>query len=202
MELHRRAHSRALLLLMGLCPTAAAAGTAWSGLGLALVTLAIFAVSDFLLFCLRETLPERGRWQVSLVLSGALSVAAGLALEAYAPGLYDAIGPYLPLSAVNCTLVELARGWTGIRPSLSEKTKLGIAFAAVLTVLGLLREFLGSGSLFGSRILPDDMEALAFFTKAPGALLTLALVVLCANALNWTPSSLRSDGEDGKGGAV
>ena len=183
--------SPALLVL--LCPAVAACTDAMSGLWMGISGVLVYAAAELVCRALRTILTGKARLPVLLVTAGTAAAVLSLLFAAYLPDIYSVIGPYLPLTAVFCLMLDLAEtGGMGM-PSLSGKIGLALGFTASLILFGLLREFLGAGTLLGVQVLPADMAAMGMFVRAPGAFLILAVLLMSANALGWTGKSSASD---------
>ncbi len=166
------------LFLLGTCPALAGCDSFWAGLLLGLSAVATFALTSAILYLLRGVVSGWGRVAALLTIAAALSGIAALLVEAYFPAQYASIGLYVPLTALQCVgLDRIASG-----KDASALCVPAVWYVAVLCVTGLLREFLGAGTLFGAQVLPDYMEAPAFFHGVPGAFLTLAFVLMGAKA--------------------
>ena len=175
-----RERLRSVLLLAALCPALAAASTAWSGLALGLLSAAVLLLSGLLWGLLRGDLPERARFLAGVLIAGALTAIAGALTHAFLPGVWDVIGPYFPLLAVQGVLLSAVCAEEG-GVSLSLGGMAGYALA--LFVTGMVREFLGAGSLFGCQLLGEGFAPIAAISGAPGAFLSLAFAGMILNAL-------------------
>jgi electron transport complex protein RnfE len=108
-----------------------------------------------------------------------------LLIEAYVPSLYDALGIYIPLIVVNCIILGRAEAYANknsVGLAAFDGIGMGIGFTIALTVVGFFRELIGAGSAFGYKLLPDSVEPIGIFVKAPGAFLVLAIVIMVLNA--------------------
>ena len=167
------------LFLLGMCPALAGCDGFWNGLLLGVTAVAVFALTEAILYLLRTVVAGGARLAALLVTASALSGIALLLAEGYFPAQHEAIGLYIPLTALQC--VGLDRVLSDDSPAaLSKLARPACYYVLTLAALGLLREFLGAGTLFGLQVLPSDMEALAFFRTVPGAFLTLAFAAMCA----------------------
>ena len=169
-------------LTLALAPAVCAAVSAWCGLaaGVAAVAAALLAGLSGRL-C--KGLPAGTRLAVSLAAAAGTAALAGLLAEAFLPGVYEPIKAYLPLTALSGLLLAQSAPWQ------TNLTGAGGGTLLLLTAVGLLREFLGAGTLFGAAVLPEWMEPMGFLTGAPGAFLTAAVLLMCANALREEASA-------------
>ena len=169
------------LFLLGTCPVLAGCGTFWNALLLGAAGVAVFALTEAVLYLLRTVVTGGARFAALLATSSALAGIAVLLAEAYCPAQYEAVGPYIPLTALQC--VGLDRVLSDDSPAaLVKLARPACYYLLTLAALGLLREFLGAGALFGFRVLPSDMEAPAFFSTVPGAFLTLGFLAMAAKS--------------------
>lgn len=182
------------MLILLLCPAVAACTGAMSGLWLGIASVLAYAAAECVCYALRAVLPGKARLPVLVAAAGTTAAVLSLLFEAYLPDIYSVIGAYLPLTAVFCLILDLAEtgGGSGA-PCLSGKIGLALGFTAFLIVFGLLREFLGAGTLFGVQIFGESLEAPGMFVRAPGAFLTLAFVLMCVNGLRGRGGNGKED---------
>ena len=166
------------LWLLGTCPALAGCDSFWGGLILGLTTVAVFALTGVILYLLRGVVRGGVRVAVLITVASALAGIAALLVEAYFPAQYASIGLYVPLTALQCVALDRITS----RKDASALTIPAAWYVGALCVTGLLREFLGAGTLFGANVLPDYMEAPAFFHGVPGAFFVLAVVLMAAKA--------------------
>lgn len=179
----------ALVLMLGMCPTLAVTTSATNGFGMGVSTMAVLIVSNLVISLLRKVIPGEVRLPAYIVIVASLVTVVELITEAYIPALYSALGIYIPLIVVNCIILGRAEAYASKNtPVLSvfDGVGMGLGFTLALTVVGLIREFLGAGTAFGFQVLPDSMEPIGIFIKAPGAFLVLAFVVAVMNGANIT----------------
>ena len=162
---------KSLLLLLALCPALAAASTAWAGLALGLLSLALVLLNFVFHRALGRLLPKKA------------GLIAGLLTEAYLPGVYAAVRELLPLLAVQTALLILvfAKDLKALHAP-----GLWIGYVITLFVIGAVRELLGAGSLFGCQLLGEGFAPIAAISGAPGAFLALAFAGMIVNALCLT----------------
>ena len=191
-----------LVLLLGMCPALAVTTTAVNGLGMGIATTIVLILSNLILSLLRDYVPEEGRFPARILTLAALVSVAELVMEACCTSLYDALGVYLPLMVVNGLLLRDAETLEPGESALDGLGK-GLGFTLALTVLGALRELLGSGTLFGVQALSNPV---GIFAQPPGALLMLAFLIAVLNAADfghkrrgWAfPSENPDEQEEGK----
>lgn len=177
----------ALVLMLGMCPTLAVTTSAINGFGMGMSTMAVLIVSNLVISLLRKAIPGEVRLPAYIVIVASLVTVVELVTEAYLPALYGALGIYIPLIVVNCIILGRAEAYASKNtPLLSvfDGVGMGLGFTLALTAVGLIREFLGAGTAFGFQVLPDSVEPIGIFIKAPGAFLVLAFVVAVMNGAN------------------
>lgn len=176
-----------LVLMLGMCPTLAVTTSAINGIGMGLSTLAVLIFSNLIISLMRKIIPDQVRLPAYIVIVASLVTVVDLLLQAYAPGLYAALGIYIPLIVVNCIILGRAEAYANkVGPGLAlfDGLGMGLGFTAALTLIGMIRELLGSGKLFGLSILPESVSPIAILVKAPGAFLVIALIIAVMNALH------------------
>lgn len=176
-----------LVLMLGMCPTLAVTTKAMNGLGMGLSTLAVLICSNVIISVMRKIIPDQVRLPAYIVIVASLVTIVDLLLQAYIPELYSALGIYIPLIVVNCIILGRAEAYANkVGPALAlfDGLGMGLGFTIALTLIGILRELLGAGSIFDIRILPASVEPIAIFVKAPGAFLVIALIIAAMNAFH------------------
>ena len=172
------------VLMLGMCPTLAVTTSAINGFGMGVSSLVVLAVSNLVISLLRKIIPDEVRLPAFIVVVASFVTVVELLMEAYIPSLYAALGIYIPLIVVNCIILGRAEAFAAKNPpivSLFDGIGMGLGFTVALTIIGAIRELLGNGSVFGLQI-PGD-EPMAFFVRAPGAFLVLAVLVAIMNAV-------------------
>lgn len=190
-----------LILMLGMCPTLAVTTSAINGLGMGLSTLVVLIFSNLIISIMRNIIPDQVRLPAYIVIVASLVTIVDLLLQGYVPGLYSALGIYIPLIVVNCIILGRAEAFAAKNtPLLStfDGLGMGLGFTIALTLIGMAREFLGAGSLFGIQILPGSVEPIGIFIKAPGAFLVIAVIVAIMNAASIkTAANKKVEGCDG-----
>lgn len=190
-----------LILMLGMCPTLAVTTSAINGLGMGLSTLVVLIFSNLIISVMRNVIPDQVRLPAYIVIVASLVTVVDLLLQGYVPSLYSALGIYIPLIVVNCIILGRAEAYAAKNlPLLSAFDGLGMGagFTIALTIIGLAREFLGAGSAFGVQILPDSVEPIGIFIKAPGAFLIIAIIIAVMNAASIsTAANKKVEGCDG-----
>lgn len=172
------------VLMLGMCPTLAVTTSAINGVGMGLSSLVVLAISNLVISLLRKIIPDEVRLPAFIVVVASFVTVVELLMEAYMQSLYGALGIYIPLIVVNCIILGRAEAYASKNPplpSLFDGIGMGLGFTIGLTIIGAIREILGNGSVFGISI--PGYEPMAFFIRAPGAFLVLAVLVAIMNAV-------------------
>ena len=175
----------AFILMLGMCPTLAVTTSAINGLGMGLSSLVVLAISNVVSSLLRKVIPDEVRLPAFIVIVASFVTVVELLMEAYMESLYASLGIYIPLIVVNCIILGRAEAYASKNPpllSLFDGLGMGLGFTIALVIIGSIRELLGAGSIFGIA-LPGNFEPIAFFVRAPGAFLVLAVLVAIMNAV-------------------
>lgn len=176
----------AMVLMLGMCPTLAVTTSAKNGLGMGLSTLVVLIASNVIISMLRKLIPNEVRLPAEIVIVASLVTIVELASQAYLPSLYKSLGIFIPLIVVNCIILGRAEAFALKNPPLLsafDGIGMGLGFTMSLTILGIIRELLGAGTVFGMQVLPKTVSPIAIFIKAPGAFIVLAFMVAVMNAI-------------------
>lgn len=167
------------VMMLGMCPTLAVTTSAINGLGMGLTTMVILALSNLIISMLRKVIPDDVRVPAFIVIVASFVTIVQFLLQAYIPTLNKSLGLYIPLIVVNCIILGRAEAYASKNPmiaSLFDGIGMGLGFTVGLTSIGLVREIIGSGKLFGMAVLPASYEPVSIFVMAPGAFFVLALL--------------------------
>ncbi len=189
-----------IILMLGMCPTLAVTTSAINGLGMGLSTLVVLIFSNLIISMMRNIIPDQVRLPAYIVIVASLVTVVDLGMQAYVPDLYRSLGIYIPLIVVNCIILGRAEAYANkVTPDLAvmDGVGMGFGFTIALTVIGLVREFLGASTVFGMA-LPQFCKPISIFVKAPGAFLVMAILVAVLNACNIkTAANKKVEGCDG-----
>ena len=172
------------VLMLGMCPTLAVTTLAVNGIGMGLTTTVILALSNVMISALRKVIPDGVRMPAYIVIVASFVTIVQFLLQAYLPNLYDSLGIYIPLIVVNCIILGRAEAYASknpVMPSFFDGLGMGLGFTVGLTAIGIVRELIGSGKIFGFRVMPSAYEPVTIFILAPGAFLVLTLLVALQN---------------------
>jgi electron transport complex protein RnfE len=172
------------VLLLGLCPTLATTTTALNGVGMGLATLFVLVLSNIVISAIAPVVPDKVHIPVYIVVIATFVTILQFLMQAYTPGMYKSLGLFIPLIVVNCIVLGRAEAFAsknGILDSALDGLGIGLGFTVSLMVLGLVRELLGSGSVFGWKLFSGD--GILVFVMAPGAFLVLGYLMVLFNKL-------------------
>ena len=172
------------VLMLGMCPTLAVTTSAVNGVGMGLSTTVVLMMSNLLISALRNIIPDRVRIPAFIVVVASLVTVVQLLIQAYIPFLYEALGIYIPLIVVNCIILGRAEAYAsknGPAESAFDGIGMGLGFTIALTCIGAVRELLGSGAVFGIRVMSEAYEPITIFVMAPGAFFVLSILTALQN---------------------
>ena len=173
------------VLMLGMCPTLAVTTSAINGLGMGLSTTVVLVLSNMLISMLRKVIPDSVRMPAFIVVVASFVTIVQFLLEGFVPSLYDSLGLYIPLIVVNCIILGRAESYASknpVLPSIFDGIGMGLGFTLGLTLIGLFRELLGAGQIFGAQVLSLSwFTPITIFVMAPGAFLVLACLVAIMN---------------------
>ena len=174
----------AFVLLLGMCPTLGVTTSGTNGLGMGLATMFVLILSNFFISLLKNVIPDKVRIPSFIVIIASFVTIVQLLMEAYMPSLFEQLGLYIPLIVVNCIILGRAESFAsknGIVDSIFDGVGMGLGFTLALTILGLLREILGAGTVFGYDFLGllgvENPKTMLVFILPPGAFLVLAYII-------------------------
>lgn len=174
-----------LVLLLGCCPTLATTTSAINGMSMGLATMAVLICTNVVISCLKSVTPDKVRIPVFIVVIAAFVTILQLVIKAFLPDIDAALGLFIPLIVVNCVILGRAEGFASKQSpiaSLFDGIGIGLGFTLGLTLLGICREILGSGSVFGIELWPETYNIL-LFVLPPGAFITLGFLIAIVNKL-------------------
>ena len=173
------------VLLLGMCPTLGTTSSAINGMGMGLATMAVLICSYIVISCIKNIVPDMVRIPSFIVVIASLVTILQMVMQAFVPDLYATLGLFIPLIVVNCLILGRAEAFAaknGPIASMFDGIGMGLGFTIALTILGGVREFLGTGKLFDIAILPEEYGML-LFVLAPGAFISLGYLIAIVNKL-------------------
>ena len=172
------------VLLLGMCPTLGVTTSGTNGLGMGLATMFVLVLSNCFISVLKNVIPDKVRIPAFIVIIASFVTIVQLLMEAYVPFLYEQLGLYIPLIVVNCIILGRAEAFAsknGLVDSLFDGIGMGLGFTLALTLLGLVRELLGAGTVFGFNLFSiigvQEPKMMLVFILPPGAFLVLAYLI-------------------------
>ena len=174
------------VMLLGMCPTLGVTTSASNGLGMGLATLFVLVFSNFAISLVKNLIPTMVRIPAYIVIIASIVTVLEMLMAAYLPQIHSALGIFIPLIVVNCIILGRAEAFAskhGIRQSILDGIGMGIGFTIGLTSLGIVREILGNGSVFGYSFVTENYDPMLLFIMPPGAFLALAGLIVLFNKL-------------------
>lgn len=178
------------VLMLGMCPTLAVTTSAINGAGMGLASMVVLALSNLMISMLRNFIPDRVRMPAYIVVVASFVTMVQFLMQAYLPALNESLGIYIPLIVVNCIILGRAESYASKNTpvlSLFDGIGMGLGFTIALTLLGMFREVLGAGTIFGFSFIPANnptsFEPISIFVMAPGAFFVLAFLVAIMNKI-------------------
>ena len=173
------------VLVLGMCPTLGTTTSAANGMGMGLATMAVLIMSNLVISLIKNIIPDKVRIPAFIVVIASFVTIIQMLMEAFVPGLYKALGVFIPLIVVNCIILGRAEAFASKNSpfdSMLDGVGIGLGFTLSLTVIGAVREVLGSGAIFGINLGIADVMPLVF-VLAPGDFLTLGYLMVLFNKL-------------------
>ena len=173
------------VLLLGMCPTLGTTSSAINGMGMGLATMFVLICSNFVISSIKNLIPDMVRIPSFVVVIASFVTMLQMVMQAYVPSLYATLGLFIPLIVVNCIILGRAEAFAaknGPIPSIFDGIGIGLGFTMALTLLGGIREFLGTGKIFDIAIMPEEYGMLVF-VLAPGAFIVLGYLIAIVNRL-------------------
>ena len=173
------------VLVLGLCPTLATTTSAVNGMMMGLATTFVLLMSNIVISLLKSVIPDKVRIPAFIVVIATFVTIVQMVMQAYMPDMYETLGLFIPLIVVNCVILGRAEAFAAKNSpvaSLFDGIGIGLGFTVGLTLLGICRELLGAGSIFGLTLLPETYNIL-LFVLPPGAFITLGFLIAIVNKI-------------------
>ena len=170
------------VLILGMCPTLGTTTSAINGAGMGIATMFVLIMSNIVISLIKNLIPDKVRIPAFIVVIASFVTVIQLVMEAYVPSLYETLGVFIPLIVVNCIILGRAEAFASkhnVLDSALDGLGIGLGFTLSLTVIGAVREILGSGSVFGYKFIEGD--GMIAFVLAPGAFLVLGYLMVLFN---------------------
>ena len=172
------------VLVLGMCPTLGTTTSAINGMSMGLATTFVLMLSNMVISLVSGLVPSKVWIPAFVVVIAVFVTVVQLVMQAYVPALYETLGLFIPLIVVNCIVLGRAEAYASKNTpfdSFLDGLGSGLGFTLSLTVLGTIRELLGSGSFFGFKLLEGD--GILVFILAPGAFMALGYLMVLFNKL-------------------
>ena len=173
------------VLLLGMCPTLGTTSSALNGMSMGLATTFVLVCSNVVISLIKNLIPDMVRIPAFIVVIASFVTALQMCMQAFVPDIYATLVLFIPLIVVNCIILGRAEAFAsknGVVPSFFDGVGMGLGFTIALTVLGAVREILGTGKIFGLEVWPEDYGML-MFVLAPGAFIVLGYLIAIVNKL-------------------
>ena len=173
------------VLILGMCPTLGVTSSAINGMGMGVATMAVLIMSNIVISLIKNLIPDKVRIPAFIVVIASFVTIIQMLMQAYVPSLYASLGVFIPLIVVNCIILGRAEAFAsknGALDSILDGVGIGLGFTIALTLIGAVREILGSGAIFGCSLGISDYMPLVF-VLAPGAFFVLGYMMVLFNKL-------------------
>ncbi|MBQ7245582.1 MAG: electron transport complex subunit E [Firmicutes bacterium] len=189
-----------LVLLLGCCSVLATSSDAVNALGMSVAFSAVMIMSNIVISAIRKIIPDNVRIPCFIVVIAGFVTVVQMMVQAFAPSLYQSLGLFIPLIVVNCIILgraEMFASKNGIFDSLLDGIGMSIGYTVVLVAMGLIREFIGKGTLFTMRVIPESIPGVGIMNLPPGGFFTFAILVALVNYFTRDKSvKVRDFGEE------
>jgi len=174
------------VLVLGTCPALAVTTSAVNGLGMGAATLFVLVCSNVIISLVKNFIPDKVRIAAFIVIIATFVTMVDLVMNAYSPDLYSALGIFIPLIVVNCIILGRAEAFAqknSVYQSMLDGIGMGLGFTLAITLMGSIREIVGSGSIFGFPLLREGALTILLFVLPPGAFITYGLLIAAMNKI-------------------
>lgn len=186
------------VLMLGMCPTLAVTTSAANGFGMGIATMAVLIMSNLIISLLRKVIPAGVRVPVYIIIIASFVTIVELLMHAYVTVLYESLGIFIPLIVVNCIILGRAETYAskyGPFLSVFDGAGIGMGFTIALTVIGMVRELVGNGTIFDMQVMPAVYEPVSIFVMAPGAFFVLSILCMIQNKLKLKGANRHVNGD-------
>ena len=173
------------VLILGMCPTLATTTSAVNGLSMGLATAFVLMMSNIVISLLKSVIPDKVRIPAFIVVIATFVTMVQMVMQAYLPALYDSLGLFIPLIVVNCIVLGRAEAFAsknGVWFSFLDGLFMGLGFTWALTLIGMVRELLGTGCIFGHSLI-GGADGMLMMILPPGGFLALGFLMALINHL-------------------
>ncbi len=174
-------------LVLGMCPTLAITYQASNGIGMGIATTFVLVCSNLVISLLRKAIPDKIRIPAFIIIIATFVSIVEMVMHAYFPSLYKTLGVFISLIVVNCIIFARAEAFAFVNPPLKSAVDglgMGLGFTFAITLLAIVRELIGKGTVFGAQIMPTGYEPMLFATSPAGGFVLLGLLLAVVYALS------------------
>lgn len=186
-------------LVLGTCPTLAVSTSAVNGVGMGLAATFVLVGSNVVISLLRNFIPDKVRIPAFVVVICTFVTMVQMLMQAFVPSLYASLGMFIPLIVVNCIILARAEAFAsknGVMASAVDGVGMGIGFTLAITIMGAIREIIGSGHLFGLNIMGESFKPMLLFVLAPGGFITYGSMLGLMNFLSNRTLNKKKDAKE------
>ena len=176
-----------LRLVLGCCSALAVTTTVSGAVGMGLAMTFVLVCSNIVISALRKVIPAKVHLPCYIVIIATFVTVVQMVLQAFIPDLYKALGVYLALIVVNCIILgraEMFASKNPVLPSIVDGLGMGVGFTAALLAMGIIRELLGAGTVFGIPLLSNFMDPIIIFLLPPGGFFVFGILIAIAGKLS------------------
>lgn len=176
-----------LRLVLGCCSALAVTTTVSGALGMGLAMTFVLVCSNIVISALRKVIPAKVHLPCYIVIIATFVTIVQMVLQAYVPALYKSLGVFLALIVVNCIILgraEMFASKNPVLPSIVDGLGMGVGFTAALLAMGIIRELLGAGTVFGIPLLSNFMDPIIIFLLPPGGFFVFGILIAIAGKLS------------------
>lgn len=184
--------------VLAMCPTLAVTGSVKNAVGMAFAATLVLIGSNAVISLIRKLVPDKIRIPAFIVVIATFVTLIQFLLEAYVPDLYTSLGIFLPLIVVNCVILGRAEAYASknpVLPSIFDAIGMGIGFGAAIILLATFREVIGNGTFYGIQVLPKSYVPAMIMTAAPGAFMTLGILLAGLNQMKISKAKKAKEAE-------
>lgn len=176
-----------LCLILGTCPTLAVSTAAVNAIGMGVAATLVLVCSNAVISLMRRVIPDKVRIPAYITIIAGFVTIVQMLVKAYAPSIDEALGIFLPLIVVNCIILGRAEMYASknrVLPSIIDGLGMGVGFTAALLAMGIIREFFGTGCIFGVPLTTGFIEPIIIFILPPGGFFVFGMLIALANKLS------------------
>lgn len=185
--------------LLGMCPTLAVTTSAIDGMAMGLATMTVLFAANLVISMFRKVIPDKIRIPAYIVIIATFVTLIGMFMHGYAMSLYKSLGLFIPLIVVNCLILGRAESFASKNKpasSIVDGLGMGLGFTLALTILGIVREILGAGSIFGISLFGEAFKPAIIMILPPGAFLALGLLIGLLNYIQKRNKIKKNENEN------